>query len=462
MADESLLLESIAEIGDRLRRRELSPIELTRLTLKQIERLDPRFRAFINYGDGCLQAARESEKRFAAGRPRGPLDGIPISVKDLIDVRGFPTTAGSKVFGAGTIPVRDAPCVARLRRAGAVVAGKANLHEFAYGVTNENHHFGASLNPWDESRVSGGSSGGSAVSVQLGMSFGSLGTDTRGSIRIPSACCGATGLKPTLGRVPTEGVVPLSWTLDHVGPIARSVADVAILYDALVPGRAGLRSHAGGVGDVRGLRLGVCPRYFERVDEQIETAVRAALSLLESSGFRCREIGIDYWDETLRASGVIASTEALAFHEPFLERGGEGYDPAVLERLRKGLSLSGVDSAKALRVRTLVGKEFQRVFQECDCLIAPTVPAAPPRRGEDFVEIGDTRAAVVENMVRLCTAQNMAGVPALSLPCGFRSDGLPIGLQLIAGPRREASILRLGFLYQSLTDWHLRRAPAVA
>ncbi len=455
MADESVLFESIAQVADRFRRKALSPVELTRLALEKIERLDPRLRAFINYGDDCLRWARESEKRHLRGQPRGPLDGVPVSIKDLIDVRGFPTTAGSRVFGPGTTPNQDAPCAARLRRAGALLIGKANLHEFAYGVTNENHHFGAALNPWDETRVSGGSSGGSAVSVAAGMSFGSLGTDTRGSIRIPSACCGVTGLKPTIGRVSTEGVVPLSWSLDHVGPIARSVEDVALIYDVLAPSRGRRQVAISRPAD--GLRLGICRRYFERIDPEIETAVNHAIELLESTGLKTRAIEIGLWDETLLASGVIASTEALAFHEPFLKNGGEGYDPAVLQRLRKGLSLTGVDAAKAYRVRTLVEAEFEKAFRVCDCLIGPTVPAPPPRKGEDFVEIGPSRAAVVENMVRLCTPQNMAGVPALTLPCGFRKDGLPIGLQLIAGRRREGLLLELGHFFQSLTDWHLRR-----
>lgn len=459
MPSDAMLFESIAEVADRFQRRDLSPVELTTLTLERIERLNPRLGAYINHGDDCLNQAREAERRFQRKAWLGALDGIPISVKDLIDVRGFPTTAGSRVFGDGKIPQSDATAVSRLRRAGAIVVGKTSLHEFAYGVTNENSHFGAAVNPWDSSRTSGGSSGGSGVAVAAGMCFGSLGTDTRGSIRIPSAGCGITGLKPTLGRIPTAGVVPLSWTLDHVGPMARSVRDVAQLYGALAPSRV-KRLPAQALGkNVEGLKVGICDYYLNRVDSGTAAAVAASVRLLESAGLKFRRVIIGRLDEALWASGMIASTEALVFHSPFMETNSADYDPAVLTRLRKGRSISGVDLARAFQIRLQVAEEFRRAFRECDCLIAPTIPAPPPRLGEDFLEIGASRVPVVENLVRLCAPQNVAGIPALSLPCGFDPNGLPIGLQIISGRNRENTVLELGAYFQSITDWHLRRPP---
>lgn len=459
MSDDAIFFESIGQIARRLRRREISPVELTEALLARIERLNPALAAFIHFGGDSLDCARRAERRLTAKRrgPTHPLLGVPVSVKDLIDVEGFPTSAGSRVFDEGLTPERDAPAVAKLRRAGAIVLGKTNLHEFAYGVTNENAHYGAARNPWRREHVSGGSSGGSAVAVASGLGYGSVGTDTRGSIRIPSACCGVTGLKPTLGRVSTDGVIPLSWTMDHVGPMARSVLDVAVMFQTMAS--RGPRRDDALRRPVDAFTLGVCDGWLEGAAPEIAEAVGNAIRVFESSGVNVRRVTVEGLEEARHASGAIASSEALSYHRQWIESREEGYDPAVLKRLRNGSSVTGVDVARAMRVRGRMIKEFRRVFGQCDCLIGAVVPAPPPRVGQDFLEVGPERLPVVENFVRYNAPQNVAGVPALALPCGFLRSGLPIGLQLIAAGNRETTLFALGAHFQKVTDWHRGRPP---
>jgi len=444
----------------------LSPVEVTEATLLRIAALEPRVNAFITVFEHAAAEARRVEARLGVRRDRRgalPLAGAVLSIKDLIVTTDAPTTAGSRAFGAGITTTRDAPVVARLRRAGAVIVGKTNLHEIAMGVTTVNEHFGPSRNPWDTNRIAGGSSGGSAAAVAAGMGCGSVGTDTRGSIRIPAACCGVTGFKPTRGLLPTGGVVPLSWTLDHVGPIARSVEDAAALLAAMaVPPRRGARYLRAVDAPPPPLRLGVCDYYFDDVDPEIDEAVRAALALLArvaGGADGVRAVRIPSIADSQPASAVITGAEALAYHESRLRETPDGFGPLVQARLRSGMRLTALDLVQAERVRAAVAHDFARAFRDVDVIVAPAVAALPHRVDEGVVRIAGREAPTLDAFTRLNSPQNMAGVPALALPCGMSRNGLPIGLQLIAARGRDDVVLALGAAFQRETDWHRRWPP---
>ncbi len=427
--------DSVEETARRVGAGSASAVEVVQRALERVGRLNPRLNALLSVSPKALDAAHAIDRKVKAGAPAGPLAGVPLAVKDLILTRELPTTAGSRVFGAGLETGKDAALVRRLRRAGAVVLAKAHLHEFAYGVTNENAHFGPCRNPHDPARISGGSSGGSAAAVAAGMCPASIGTDTRGSIRIPSAFCGLVGLKPTRGRVSLEGVLPLSRTLDHAGPLARSVADAALLFEVL---RTPRRRGGWAVGaDPSRHRLGVCEYYWSGLDREVERPLRAAVSALEEAGFEVREVALEGIEQALEASRVLAASEAFAYHRRFLEEQPQGYDPAVAERLRQGEEVRGYEVAEARQLRKVLIESFRRAFRQVDCLVGATVPCLPPLVGQGSLSINGREVAVVENLVRLNAPQNVAGVPALVLPWGSARGGLPVSLQLVAGVDRE-------------------------
>jgi len=429
---------------------EISALEVVQAHLDRIAALEPELGALISKNPRALDEASRS--------PIGPLAGVPITVKDLILTRGMRTTAGSRTFGEGLAPTRDAPLIRRLRRAGAVLLGKNNLHELAMGVTTVNEHFGPSHNPWDRARVAGGSSGGSAVAVAAGLGAVSIGTDTRGSIRIPAACCGVTGFKPSFGVVDTTGVVPLAPTLDHVGPIARSVEDAALVLGVLSgwPRRAARWLYAVDTPPERGFRVGLCEWFFRDIDGDVEGLVRQAAAVFSGNGFPLEPVEIPGLGEAHRASGTITSAEALAFHAERLASNPAGIGPLIRARLEQGRGLTAVDYVRAAQVRALVTAAFLEAFKRVDLLLAPTLPALPPPIGESEVRINGTPAGLLDAFTRLNSVANMAGLPALSLPCGYTGEGLPVGLQLIAAPNRDDLVLALGAWYQRETDWHRR------
>ncbi|MEO8450818.1 MAG: amidase [Gemmatimonadota bacterium] len=457
--DSSLFYLGIRELRALIARRKVSPAELVTALSARIAALNPDLNAYLAISDGLEDAAREAEKQ-ARARRGGALLGVPISVKDIILTRDARTTAGSRLFGEGLPPTRDAPVVQRLRKAGAIIVGKVNLHEVAYGVTTVNEHFGAARNPWAFDRVSGGSSGGSAVAVAAGLCSGSVGTDTRGSIRIPAACCGVTGLKPTYGVISTEDVVPLSHSLDHVGPMGHSVDDVATLF-GIMSGKASLIAKSLGAlkGKAKGLRIGVSSYHMRDLDPEIERAIRAAADTFRRLGCTVTEVDIPELDGAQHASVVICSAEAAAYHEPHLRATPQRYGPAVRERLEKSFQWTGVDYVRAEQKQVAVAEAFRHVFGEVDCLLGGVLPAFPPLVGDDTVTVGGRETGVVDAFTRLNSPQNVAGVPALAIPCGFGATGLPIGCQLIAGGGREDLLFRAGALYQAATDWHSRRPP---
>lgn len=450
------------EAAALLRSRRASAVELVHACADRIARLDGELVAFItNSVETAMADARVADEELAHGMDRGPLHGIPVALKDLFDVAGVRTTAGSRIL-ANNLAVRSSTVAERLRNAGAIFVGKTNLHEFAFGVTNQNPHFGAAKNPWDRSRIPGGSSGGTAIAVSTGMCFLSPGSDTGGSIRIPAALCGVAGLKPTFGRVSLRGVVPLSWTLDHAGPLARSVRDLAIAlqvvagYDAEDPGSVDVPvdDYLGGLEEgARGLRVLVpAEHFFDDCDSEVERAVRDAVAVLEREGARVVEAGLPQVS-LLAAQRPIISADAAAYHRDDLREHADDIGTDVLERLRAGVSVTGTDYARARRDRDALRRAWIELLREYDVIATPTTRiAAPPREGEDAI-------AAAARLTANTSPFNLTGLPALSVPCGFTASGLPVGLQLAAGPWREATLLRAARAYERATHWH-ERHPA--
>jgi len=443
--------------------RSVSPSELVRACLTRIEAHQPALGAFITVtADAALAAAEQAQRELAQGMDRGPLHGIPIALKDLYETAGVRTTAGSKIL-AGYVPTTDAHAVTLLRDAGAVLIGKTNLHEWAFGVTNDNPHFGPTRNPWDLARIPGGSSGGSGAALAAGMCYGSLGSDTGGSIRIPASLCGVVGLKPTYGRVSLRGVIPLAWTLDHAGPMARGVRDVALLLAAIAghdpadPGSAevAVGDYLGAIeGGVAGMSLALPANFFfERVDAEIARAAREAAAVLSSLGARIEEVTIPRAEEIPLAQGTIISADAAAYHRAHLADHREDIGADVLERLRRGERTSALDYAAARRTQAELRREMELALSSHDALLTPTTPIAAPRReGQKAVE-------AAARLTALTAPFNLSGLPAISVPCGFTAGGLPIGLQIVGGPWREATVLRVARAYERATDWRARTAP---
>ncbi len=448
-----------------IRRRKLSPLELTRWILERIGLLQPHLNAFITVTDEfALRQARRAEKEIARGQYRGPLHGIPFCLKDLFYTRGILTTAGSRILRR-FVPREDAAAVRRLLDAGIVLVGKTNLHEFAYGATNVNVHYGAVRNPWDPKRMSGGSSGGSAAAVSAALALASLGTDTGGSIRVPAAACGCVGLKPTRGRVPLSGVIPLATTLDHAGPLCRSVQDAALVLSAI----AGPDAHDPGQpcepsplalrnlrGSVRGIRVGVPGQYFfDHLQSDVRSTVRAAIARLEELGCSVREVKLDrVMKETARLAAVITVAEALAYHWSWLATRGKDYDPAIRSRMVADRNMPAVEYLQAQEKRKEYTVAFERAISSVDLMAAPTLPVAAPRIAETEVSAGRFREDVRMALLRLTRPGNLTGLPAISLPCGFTREGLPVGLQLIGKRWDEATLLRVACAYELATPWH--------
>jgi aspartyl-tRNA(Asn)/glutamyl-tRNA(Gln) amidotransferase subunit A len=462
----------LAALAERLRRREVSPVEVTREYLDRIATLDPQLTAFITVtGEQALADAAAAEREIAAGQYRGPLHGVPLAIKDLFYTAGVRTTAGSKILG-DFVPTEDAAVVARLRAAGALSLGKTNLEEFAYGATSINPHYGACHNPWDPARIAGGSSGGSAAAVAAGLCSAALGTDSGGSIRQPSALCGLVGLKPTYGRVSRHGVVPLSWSQDHVGPMARTVRDAALLLQAMAghdprdpaSSPAPVPDYTAALEDgVRGLRLAL-PRdfFFERVDPTVEAAVRAAARTLQDLGATVEEVPLPHAVQVWTAGAVILYTEATAYHGEWLRTRPQDYGPLVRARLRVGAAILATDYVKAQQARAILVAEMLQILDGFDALLTPTSPIAAPRRDESVVRWPDgTEEDVRGATLRLTRPFNLLGFPALSVPCGFTADSLPIGLQIVGHPFAEATALRVARAYEAATSWGERR-PALA
>jgi len=439
---------NIRQAGAALRSREMSCLELTNRCLDHIAKQNGRLNAFITVtGEAARARAIELDRELAHGIDRGPLHGIPIAHKDLMWTRGILTTAGSKLY-ADFVPDRDAVVVEKLDRAGAVSLGKTGLHELAYGVTSENPHFGMIRNPRDLERSPGGSSGGSGAAVAAGMVYMATGTDTGGSIRIPAAFCGTVGLKPTYNAVDKTRVHPLSQTLDHVGPLARSVNDARLTFDAM----AEPRSAPVAFGQIR---IGLPENfYFSGVDAEVAAAVLHAVRMAERTGARITPVEVPDIEALNAVGRVILSAEASALYEPQWSRRSDfGHD--VLALLDQGRLVPATDYVNAQRLRRSLLQDFHTLFQSIDVLFTPTSPITAPRIGQKQVTLDgesiDTRLAAT----RFVRAINVLGFPALSLPCGASKEGLPIGLQIIGRPFEEHLLLNLGESLEPLLPWNL-------
>jgi aspartyl-tRNA(Asn)/glutamyl-tRNA(Gln) amidotransferase subunit A len=463
MNETKLAFGTIAEIAGLFRAGKLSPVELTELMLARIERFNPKLNAYITVTDEVARRQAKSAQAELGVRgksktrtDRGPLHGIPISLKDNICTNGIRTTAGSKIL-RDYFPEQDAPLVSRLKLAGAVLLGKTNMHEFAYGVTTNNPHYGPARNPWDTARIPGGSSGGSAAAVAAGLCFGSVGTDTGGSIRIPAALCGIVGLKPGFGRVDVAGVIPLSVTHDCVGPLARTTADAAVLLAAIGNGGndkgEGVRQRGSGARKLSKLRLGI-PRefFFEVMSGEVQKSFNAAVRSLRRAGAKIKEVSIPLLAQTEKAGNRIAWAEASYYHQQsgwFPGRGAE-YSEDVRSRLETGMKVTAVEYLEAMDERRSFISQLRGVMEKeaIDALMVPTTPIAAPLIGEETTRVGSDDHATRALLLRLNRPANLAGVPAISVPCGFTAAGLPIGVQFIGEECKERVLLEIADIYQ--------------
>ena len=464
-----LLDLTIRDVSEWVRRRRVSPVELTNACLAQIEKLNPTLNAFITVTpESALTEARAAEAEIQRGRWRGPLHGIPIALKDLFDTAGVRTTAGSAVF-KDRVPTEDAEVVRRLKAAGAVVLGKTNMHEFAFGGSSLVTYFGGVHNPWERAHIAGGSSGGSAAAVAGRLCYAALGSDTAGSIRQPAAYCGIVGLKPTYGLVSTRGVIPLSWSLDHVGPLARTVGDTALMlqviagYDpedtASTPMKvpdytAALRTPAAT------LRLGVAREFFfENLDPEIEGAMNQALAVLEKLTAGIKDVAISAsTQEQLRSTVRLA--EAYAYHAKMMATSPEQYQPETLARLRPGVDIDTATYIQARRELAHTRRTIGQIFQTVDALVTPTSPILPPAIAEFTGDRNGSSDFVIRN-IRNTSPFDIYGWPTISVPCGFSASGLPIGLQISGALGQDAIVLQLAHAYEQATDWHTRRPLGV-
>jgi len=465
MTDTDLVFASIEEVARLYRKRSISPVEVTKLILARIEQLNPKINAYITVtAELALAQSKKAEAELFAPRgrkshhDRGLLHGIPISLKDNIYTKGIRTTAGSKIL-KDFVPLHDAEVWAKLQEAGAILVGKANLHEFAYGVTTNNPHYGPTRNPWDLNRIPGGSSGGSAAAVAAGLCYGSIGTDTGGSIRIPSSLCGVVGVKPGVGRVSVEGVVPLSPRLDFVGPLARTVSDAALLLDPIfLRGKKEpslLLSRKSPARSLRKIRLGL-PKdlFFDVVSDDVYMVFHEAVKELQKEGATVKGISIPLLSETEEAGNHIAWPEATHYHQQagwFPAHSAE-YGEDVWTRLDLGTRISATAYLKALETRDKFIQQFHMTMADAgvDAIVAPTTPIAAPLLGEENTRIGKENYPTRALLLRLNRPANLAGIPAISVPCGFTSVGLPVGLQLIGAITDELLLLRIAQVAQAL------------
>jgi aspartyl-tRNA(Asn)/glutamyl-tRNA(Gln) amidotransferase subunit A len=465
MAD--LLDLTMREAAAAVRRKEVSPVELARLSLERIAADEPRLHAFARLTEArAMAAARQAEREILAGQWRGELHGVPVAVKDLYDMAGLPTTCSSKVRH-DHVAAADSACVERLEQAGASIVGMTHTHEFAYGIATP-----TTGNPWNVEHIPGGSSGGSGATLAARGCYMAMGTDTGGSIRIPAAVCGTVGLKPTYGRVSRVGVASLSWSLDHAGPLARTVADCAVTlgalagFDARDPGSADVP-----VGDyltelehgVKGLRIGV-PRnfFFEHVETEVEAGVRAALATLQKEGAELVEVEIPMADMISAIEFGLCMPEASAYHRTMIRERAELYEPDVRTFLEAGMMIPAVDYIAALRQRTLMQAAWRTMFEanRLDALVGPAVAAVAMRRDQPTITWPDgTEETASSVYVRLSAPANVTGTPSVSVPCGFGKGGLPVALQVMGRPFGEARILRIARAYERTADWSTKKPP---
>lgn len=459
---------SLHETAATLRSGQLSPVDLLAGTLRRIEDLDADLGSFIEvFAERAAAAASTAEREIAAGRYRGPLHGVPVALKDLFAVRGEVCSAGSRIL-SGRVAAEDSAVASRLLRAGAVLLGRLNMHEFAFGVSSENPHYGDVRNPWDPARMAGGSSGGAAAAVAARLCCAAIGSDTGCSVRLPAAFTGCVGLRPTIGRVSTRGAIPLAWSLDTVGPLARTAEDAALLLDVLAghdredPTSADVPVQAYAAGLGAGLErphLGV-PSWAmaDPIQPDVLARFEAALDSLEAGGAIVERFELGDLGPSTEALRTVNLAEPAAYHAAWLRDRPQDYGDDVRARLELGASLGAAQYVQAQRYRSWLAGRLRSPLQRFDALLTPSVPVSAPSLGASEVTIGGEEEPLVAAAMRFNCVPALAGLPALSVPCGFSSEDMPVGLQIFSRPFAERTVLRVGHRYQQLTDWH-RRSP---
>ena len=459
---QDLCYLTIAEAAGLLRQRKLSSMELTQAHLERLEALDGRLNAYITVlADRALTQARRADAAFATGQAASPLQGIPVAVKDLLYTKGVRTTAGSKILG-DFVPDYDATVVERLEAAGAVLLGKLNLLEFAMGGTMTNVHYGTTRNPWNTDHFPGGSSSGSGAAVAAGLAMGAVGTDTGGSIPGPAHNCGIVGLKPTYGRVSRYGVAPLSWSLDHVGPMTRTAEDCALMLGAMAghdprdpaSSPAPVSDYTAHLGDgVRGLRVGVLRKdTFQELSHDVSDGIEGALGALRELGALVQDVALARQMDARTLYTAIVYPEAAAFHLEWLKTRPGDYGPNCRSRLEQGLGILAVQYVQAQRARRVLLQDYLDLLEQVDVLVSPTALTTSPRLDEGGGDVPGRTAAL-----SFTNPSNLTGLPALVVPTGFGRDGLPVSMQLIARPFKEATLFRAAHAYQQAAGWHKRR-----
>jgi len=453
--------KTILEISDDLRHGKVSPIDLTQHCLAKIEKLNPVLNAFITVtGEAALAEARAAEEEIRRGNWRGPLHGVPIALKDIIDTARVRTTAASGLF-KDRVPGNDAEVVRRLRSGGAVLLGKQNLHEFAYGGSSLISYFGEVRNPWNTAHIAGGSSGGSASAVAAGLCYGAIGTDTAGSVREPASQCGVVGLKPTYGRVSVKGVIPLSRSFDHVGPITKTTADAAVMvqviagYDEQDPNSANVQVDdyvAGLREDPKALRIGIARNFFfEELDPEVALAVEGAINTLKKLAGEVRDVEL-----TVPTDRRLQSAESYAYHAEFVKQSPDLYQQETLRRIRSGEGITGSEIGELHKELARTRGEANRIFDDVDLVVTPTTPIPAPGIDElkEHPELLRPKELI---LLRNTRPFNVWGLPAISVPCGFTKAGLPIGLQIAGAHWAESKVLRMAHAYEQATQWSMRR-----
>lgn len=457
------------DLSKLVQSKEISPVEIIEAHLTRIDATEPVLNSFITLlADQARKSARQAEKDIQAGRYKGPLHGIPVALKDLYNTGGVRTTSGSRIFDT-FIPTEDCTVAAKFHQAGAILLGKLNMHQFAYGPTGENPDYGHMHNPWNPDMVTGGSSGGSGSAAAAGQCTITTGSDTGGSIRIPAALCGIVGLKPTYGLVSRYGLSALSWSLDHPGPMTRTVEDTAITMNVIAghdpkdvaSAKVDIPDYTSALtGDVKGLRIGIVKEYFEApLDPQVRKAVMDAISLLESMGAEIKEVSYPMFNQSQAISSTVLMAEATAYHRDLLEKDGHQLYEPVRQRLEAGLFISAAEYLRAQQARSIFDQQGRRLLDEVDLLAGPTEPVTAPEILASKVMAGEQEVGVVGALTQYTRPYNINGFPAISVPCGFSDDGMPIGLQLAGRPFDELTVLRAAHAYEQANDWHTRRPP---
>src|SRR6476469_3802924 len=458
-ASELPLLD-LSEASRAVQKKEVSPVELTRACLARIGRLNPKLNAFITVTDtSALEEARKAEAEIARGEWKGPLHGIPVAVKDLLETAGVKTTAASVVL-KDNVPSEDAEVIRRLKSAGAILLGKLNLHEVAYGGSGILGHFGPARNPWNTAHVTGGSSSGSAAAVAACLCYGAIGTDTAGSIRLPAACCGITGLKPTYGLVSARGVIPLSWSLDHVGPMTRTAADAALMLQAIAA--YDLQDVASQKfppvyypsaieEGIAAVRIGVARDFWHEVDEEIASAVDAAVTTLVQI-----TAGIQDVEPSTDTDRTLVRCEAYAYHQKYLPQHENSYEPETLRRIRSGADVTAAQYIQAQHHLLQHRRQILQLFEQIDLIVTPTTPMLAPTFSELQSAPNQLRDKEII-MLRNTRPFNFYGLPSISVICGFSRSGLPIGVQIAGAPGNEGVVLAVAHAYQKQTNWHQQK-----